>query len=255
MAEKRLGYLKKRLERDPTLHAKYKATMEEYISKGHAKRVQPNEGDNPDGLSPKKPIWYLPHRPVTHPQKPDCAAKYHNTSLNDHLLQGPDFTNLLVGVLLRFRQERVTVKADIEKMFHQVNVKEQDCEVLRFLWWPERDLSKEPVEHQMTVHLFGATSSPSCCSYALKKTAEVNKQDFSKQVIDTVNRDFYVDDCLKSLPMKEAVNLVEELPVLLSRGGFRLTKWLSNEREVLSHVPDNERASVCNWNIYQMIKC
>ncbi|CAB4002846.1 Hypothetical predicted protein [Paramuricea clavata] len=40
MAEKRLGYLKKRLERGPTLHAKYKATMEEYISKGHAKRVQ-----------------------------------------------------------------------------------------------------------------------------------------------------------------------------------------------------------------------
>jgi hypothetical protein len=116
MAEKRLGYLKKRLERDPTLHAKYKATMEEYISKGHAKRVQRNEGDNPDGLSPKKPILYLPHHPVTHPQKPekvrivfDCATKYHNTSLNDHLLQGPDFTNSLVGVLLRFRQERVAV--------------------------------------------------------------------------------------------------------------------------------------------------
>ena len=262
MAEKRLGYLKKRLERDPTLHAKYKVTMEEYISKGHAKRVQPNEGDNPDGLSPKKPIWYLPHHPVTHPQKPekvrivfDCAAKYHNTSLNDHLLQGPDFTNSLVGVLLRFRQERVAVMADIEKMFHQVNVKEQDREALRFLWWPEGDLSKEPVEHQMTVHLFGATSSPSCCSYALKKTAEDNKQDFSKQVIDTVNRDFYVDDCLKSLPMKEeAVNLVEELPVLLSRGGFRLTKWLSNEREVLSHMPDNERAPCVSLQLEHLPK-
>ena len=71
MAEKRLGYLKKRVERDPTLHAKYKATMEEYISNGHAKRVQPNEGDNPDGLSPKKPTWYLPHHPVTNPQKPE----------------------------------------------------------------------------------------------------------------------------------------------------------------------------------------
>jgi hypothetical protein len=107
----------------------------------------------------------------------------------------------------------------------------------------------------MTVHLFGATSSPSCCSYALKKTAEDNKQDFSKQVIDTVNRDFYVDDCLKSLPMKEeAVNLVEELPVLLSRGGFRLTKWLSNEREVLSHMPDNERAPCVSLQLEHLPK-
>ena len=172
-AEKRLDYLKKRLERDRELHAKYKATMEDYIAKGHAERIQVKETDKSDEALSKKPIWYLPHHPVTHPQKPekvrivfDCAAKFRDASLNDQLLQGPDYTNSLVGVLLRFRQERVAVMADIEKMFHQVDVKREDRESLRFLWWPEGDLSKEPVEHQMTVHLFGATSSPSCCSYA-----------------------------------------------------------------------------------------
>ena len=176
-------------------------------------------------------------------------------SLNDQLLQGPDFTNSLVGVLLRFRQERVAVMADIEKMFHQVNVTPEDCEALRFLWWPGGDLSKEPVEYQMTVHLFGATSSPSCCSYALKKTAEDNQREFSKQALDTVDRNFYVDDCLKSLPTtEEAIDLVQELPALLSRGGFRLTKWLSNEREVLSHVPDTERAPCVSLNLEKLPK-
>ena len=244
MAERRLEYLKKRLERDPSLHAKYKETMDEYISKGHAKRIPSSGGKN---FSSKRPTWYLPHHPVTHPLKPgkvrivfDCAAKFKDTSLNDQLLQGPDFTNSLVGVLIRFRQERVAVMAD---MFHQVNVKEEDAEALRFLWWPEGDLSKQPVEHQMTVHLFGATSSPSCCSYALKRTASDNQQEFSEEIIATLNRNFYVDDCLKSLPsIEEAVHVVEELPKLLSRGGFRLTKWLSNEREVLTHVPDSEKA-------------
>ena len=261
MAEKRLGYLKKRLERDPGLHSKYKATMEDYIAKGHAKIVQPNDLKTPEELSPRRPTWYLPHHPVTHPQKPekvrivfDCAAKFHNVSLNDQLLQGPDFTNSLVGVLMRFRQERVAVMADIEKMFHQVNVKPEDCDALKFLWWPEGDLSKQPVEYQMTVHLFGATSSPSCCSYALKKTAEDNIE-FSKEVIDTVNRNFYVDDCLKSSPTKEeAIGLVKELPALLSRGGFRLTKWLSNEREVLSSVPDNERAPCVSLDLEKLPK-
>ena len=155
---------------------------------------------------------------------------------------------------MRFRQERVAVTADIEKMFHQVNVKPEDCNALKFLWWPEGDLSKQPVEYQMTVHLFGATSSPSCCSYALKKTSEDNKE-FSKEVIETVNQNFYVDDCLKSLPTKEdAIGLVKELPVLLSRGGFCLTKWLSNEREVLSSVPDNERAPCVSLHLEHLPK-
>ena len=99
----------------------------------------------------------------------DCAAKFKGTSLNDQLLQGPDLTNGLVGVLIRFRQEPVAMVADVEGMFHQVRVAPEDCQALRFLWWPDDDLSKEPTDFQMLVHLFGATSSPSCASFSLKK--------------------------------------------------------------------------------------
>lgn len=79
------------------------------------------------------------------------------------------------------------------------------------------DIDQEPVDHQMVVHLFGATSSPRCCSYALRKTAKDNLGDFSKNTIETVHNNFHVDDCLKSLATKdEAVELVDELPVLLA---------------------------------------
>jgi ribonuclease HI len=54
--------------------------------------------------------------------------------------------------------------------------------------------------------------------------------------------------------MEETVNLVKELPELLSRGGFRLTKWLSNEREVLSRVPDSERAPCVSLNLDELPK-
>ena len=37
-----------------------------------------------------------------------------------------------------------------------------------FLWWRSNDLSKPAAGFQMLVHLFGATSSPACASYALK---------------------------------------------------------------------------------------
>ena len=61
--------------------------------------------------------------------------------MNDKLLQGPDLTNSLVGVLARFRQETVTVLGDIEAMFHQVKVAPEDCNALRFLWWPNGDVT------------------------------------------------------------------------------------------------------------------
>lgn len=52
--------------------------------------------------------------------------------------------------------------ADITTMFHQVKVPDSDADFLRFLQWPEGDVSQPPVEHRMTVHLSGATSSLSC---------------------------------------------------------------------------------------------
>ena len=50
---------------------------------------------------------------------------------------------------IRFCQEPISMVADIEGMFHQVQVAPQDCQGLRFLWWPNSVLTEEPVDHQM----------------------------------------------------------------------------------------------------------
>ena len=95
----------------------------------------------------------------------------------------------------------------------------------------------------MVVHLFGAISSLACTNFALLKTAEDNKEHFPSDVISTLKRNFYVDDCLKSLPLEtKAIAHVGSLRNLLSRGGFRLTKWVSNSREVLEAIPEVERS-------------
>ena len=223
-AENKLEMLKKGLRKDAILHEKYTDFMADLLQKSYARKVTTEEQ-----LQREK--WYLPHHPVFHPQKPgkvrvvfDCSAKYRGSSLNDQLLQGPDLTNTLVGVLTRFREEQVAFMADVEAMFYQVRVQPDDCKYLRFLWWPHGDLGKKPEEYQMLVHLFGGASSPSCAKYALKRTAEDNKEDFDAVTIATVKRNFYVDDCLKSVPTNpKAVKLVSELRELLSRGGFHLT--------------------------------
>ena len=67
---------------------------------------------------------------------------------------------------------------DIESMFHQVHVNVEHRNLLRFLWWPEGNMGREPVKYRMTVHLFGATSSPGCANVSLKTTAVVYEKEF-----------------------------------------------------------------------------
>ena len=190
MAEHRLKLLRRRLLKNPDLRSKYSAFMDSLFENGHAQMVPKTPLEHKAGVA-----WYLPHHPVVNPNKPDkirvvfdCAARYNGVSLNSQLLQGPDLTNNLVGVLIRFREEPIAIMADIEGMFHQVRVSPKDCDALRFLWWPENDFNKDPEDYKMLVHLFGATSSPSCANFGLKQTADDNQEMFSEEAVRTLRR-------------------------------------------------------------------
>ena len=227
--------------------------MEDYIDKGHAEKVPKEELEKNSGK-----VWHLPHQPVTYRLKPgkvrvvfDCAARYEGESLNMKLLQNPDLTNSLVGVLIRFREEPDVLLADIESMFYQVLVEPEDCDAFCFLWWENNDLEEAPNEYRMVKHIFGATSLPSCANFCLKKTALIYEEAFDKEVPETVDKNMYVNDLMKSVNSTErAIILAQQLRELLQKGGFKLTKWLSRDREVLTAIPENERTSlVVNLNI------
>ena len=111
--------------------------MQDLLGKKYTVEVPLSEAERQDGK-----VWYLPHHLVVNPNKEkprivfDCAAQHLGVSLNSKVLQGPDLTNKLVGVLTRFRLHQVALMADVEAMFHQVRVKADDQDTLRFLWWP-----------------------------------------------------------------------------------------------------------------------
>ena len=100
MAEQWQQSLGRRLEKDKDLFEKYKNGIKDLLQKGYAEEVDDDTQD-PEGAT-----WYIPHHPVFHPKKGkvrivfDCAAKFKDTSLNDVVMQGPDLTNKLIGVLL-----------------------------------------------------------------------------------------------------------------------------------------------------------
>lgn len=160
-AVKRLRSTRRTLDKKPLMKQHYFDFMQKLLEKGHAEPAPKAE------LSPSSPRWYLPHFGVYHPQKPDeirvvfdSAAETKGTSLNKALLSGPDLTNNLLGILLRFRQDTVAFVADIEQMFHSFLVQEQHRDLLRFFWYKNNDPNEELTEYRMKVHVFGNTSSP-----------------------------------------------------------------------------------------------
>ena len=103
----------------------------------------------------------------------------------------------------------------------------------------------------MTVHLFGATSSPSCAAFALRQAAIDYGPEFEPYVASAVEKNFYVDDCLLSFPTREmGIKMVKDLSLLLSKAGFRLTKWISNNQEVIDTIPEEERSKCLTVGVF-----
>ena len=191
--------------------------------------------------------WYLPHHGVINPNTSkvrvvyDAAARFAGTALNKELLRGPLLNNSLVGVLMRFRKDEVAVASDIESMFHRVACREDDTDALRFLWW-DGSLDEPPSDYKMTVHLFGKADSPCITAWALQQTAADNEAAFGEEIREIVKKNFCVDGGLFSKQSTEqAVHSSLELIRMLRKGNFRLTKFISNDKDLLAAIPAEER--------------
>ena len=216
--------------------------MEETLESGFAEVVT-----NQPHVSNK--VWYIPHHSVLTPNKLrvvfDCSAKFNNVSLNECLLQGPDLQNNLLSILLRFRKDYVGITCDVQKMYHQFKVEESDRDFLRFLWWPKGDTSLTPVDHRMTVFLFGATSSPGVATYGLRKIAISHCSKYSIEARNFVLKNFYVDDGVASVQSdEEAYQLLVNTKGLLSEGGLKLHKIMSNSKGLMKTISVDDRATV-----------
>ena len=141
-AQKRAKNLAESLKRDPIKREHFVDFMGRILENNHAEIAEP--------LPHEKERWYLPIFGVYHPKKPskirvvfDSSAKCEGVSLNDVLLTGPDLTNNLVSVLLKFRKEKIAVTADVEQMFFNFEVNEEHRDFLRFLWFKNNDPEKK----------------------------------------------------------------------------------------------------------------
>ena len=89
---------------------------------------------------------------------------------------------------------------------------------------------------------FWAKSSPNCANYALHQVAKDNAVN-DENLVKAVQRNLYMDDFLKSVRTpQEAIEIYQKVRDILIKGGFKLTKWITSDEEVKSHIPETDRS-------------
>ena len=216
----------------------FKAVIDEYFESGHAEAVP-----EADLNKPPHSVFYLPMHVVRKSSSTttkvravfDASAKTSSgVSLNDTLLVGPTVHSSLVDVLLRFRQHRVALVADVSRMYRAIALTDADKDLHRFVW--RSSPSDSLKDYRMTRVTFGVSASSFVSNMCVKQNALDLSMEFPLAA-RAVEDSFYVDDGLTGADsIEEAIDLHSQLQGLFDRGGFLLRKWNSSELEVLQHI-------------------
>ncbi len=193
--------------------------------------------------------YYLPHFAVIRPDKVssqirtvmDAAVRCNGQpSLNDNVYKGPKLVNELVNVLLRFRRFKYTVAADIEKMFHKLQMPQEDRDFHRFLW---RERSTDHVQiYRWRSHVFGNAGSPCVAIFAIKEHARKQRLTFP-EAADTIIFSTLVDDAMDSRQtLQEAELLLTQLREMLALMDMQIKKVVTNSSALMETVPQEERS-------------
>lgn len=111
----------------------------------------------------------------------------------------------------------------------------RDRNFLRFLRYHNHDIDGE---YRMCVHVFGNSPSPSVAIYGLRRAAMEGERDYGSEARRFVERNFYVDDGLVSLPKEEeSITLLQNAQDMLALSNLRLHKILSNRVNIMRAFP------------------
>lgn len=228
------------MDKDDDFKEKYCALVENLLSSGYAKKLSKVPDDNPR-------TWYLPHFGAVQANKSkkirivfDGAAKTKGTSLNENLLTGPDWTNSLLGVLIRFRQKRFAVIGDIREMFLQIRIRKEDRCAHMFLW-RGTDRDRDPDTYEMISMTFGSASSPFTAQYVMRKNA-LKYQSVHLSAVKAILNNHYVDDYLDSFDdVEEGMDCIKNVSLIQEKCGFQIRNWCSNNSSVIRNLPASSR--------------
>ncbi|XP_018312919.1 uncharacterized protein [Mycetomoellerius zeteki] len=152
------------------------------------------------------------------------------TSLNDILMVGPIVQSDLFSLLVRFRIYKYVFTANVVKMYRQI-VNQSQTSLQSILW---RDHVTQSVRtYELKTVTYGTACAPYLATRCLKYLAEIYHSDFPVGAGAIIN-DMYVDNLLTGAQsLSEAKIKRDQIITIMSKGGFALDKWFSNDKALL----------------------
>ena len=207
----------------------YANVMREHMEKRYVEHVPEEEG-----LLQTTNCHYLPHfyvlkESTTTPLRIVFDASAGRVSLNDCLETGPCLLNNLLTILLRFRIHRYAFCADIARAFLAIQVKEEDRNFLRFLWYKNNDPDDAIISLRYRCLTFGPTCSPFILNAILKHHLDLHDTDVTRDMAQKI----YVDNLASGCETEhEAEEYFHQSRFLLQEAGMNLRQWASNSPRV-----------------------
>ena len=244
---RQLVSIENRLLKNEDKRRAYQKGMDDYVSLGFSRLATPEEVED----FRKGPEYLIPHHPVEKMESLstkmrivfNASSKTPNgPSLNECLLPGPALQPDLGQVLLRFRLHLIALVGDIAKMFCQTEVDPAHYRYQQYLW-RNFDRMKEPERYVMTRVMFGITPSPFLAiGSVLHHVGKSSMKDRFPEACAAIAQDMYVDDyCGGGDSVESVKKLYHQMVELLQLGGWKMTKFASNSKDVLKEVPADDR--------------
>ncbi|UYV82837.1 hypothetical protein LAZ67_22001033 [Cordylochernes scorpioides] len=224
IAIKRLDISTKKMTSQNKL-TEYSQIFRDWLTEGLIERVEENPLERRG--------YYLPHRPVykmeskTTPIRPvfDSSCLGHNgLSLNQCLEKGPNLLERIPEMMIRFRENKFGVTADIRKAFQMVAIEESERNYLRFLWW-EKESDRELIAYRHKRLVFGLNCSP----FVLNAVIEYHLQSIRGPLVQWAKilaQSFYMDNCITSLETKQEVQGFQKATIeIMDRAKMDLREW------------------------------
>ncbi|XP_022778398.1 uncharacterized protein LOC111319952, partial [Stylophora pistillata] len=256
MCETRLRSLHHKFKHEPILLHEYDKIIQEQTRTEIVEKV-PNLNDTNE-LNTKR-VSYSPHHAVVRKDRETtkvrivCDGSAKNSeeepSLNDCLEFGDNYIPHIFHMLTKFRWNAIGLTADIEKAFLMVGIKQEDRDMLRFLWF-EDPFAKKPeiAEFRFNRLVFGLRPSPSILGATIKHHLRLCKQS-EPEMAEMLERSLYVDDLItRTESDEEALVVYKKSKQTMVEGGFNLRKWNSNSRTLLKAIESVENSSEAKSN-------
>ncbi|XP_056647328.1 uncharacterized protein LOC130451991 [Diorhabda sublineata] len=124
--------------------------------------------------------------------------------------------------------------ADIEKMYRQVEIVEEQCDLQRIMWRSDPNLPLEV--YTLNTVTYGTAPASFIAIRCLHQLALENSKKYpvASQVI---TRDFYVDDLITGTDTIENAQILRQnITNILESGSFPLRKWNTNKPNIFNDI-------------------